>query len=455
MQCTKKLGVSIILNSLNKDYDQFVQNYNMHSMGKTLAESHAMLKLHEKGIPKKAKTPTVLAIREGKIQKDKKKPQWVKGEAKGNNKLVYAPKTKIPPPPKRDNPANDSIYHYCKEVGHWRRNCSSYHAELKKRKNAGGLVLQGLRESKKLKHGALSLYMENGMSATVEAIRSFDLILPSGLIIVLDNCHFAPTVTRGVVSISRLVNNCGPFRTVSIEDANYFITFTDDFSRYGFVYLMKHKHEVFETFKGYSLETAARILNMVPSKKFNLMVQEASGSHGLLEASGSDVGLELIQEDDTQPSENTSEIHDEVMPTEVEAQNVKIPIRKSARIPQAPYRYGFYVDVKEYELGDLNEPPNYKAALSDRLKAMNTEIQSMKDNQVWVLVDLPPNGQTVGSKGIFKKKTNMDGNVHTFKARLVAKGYSKTYGVNYGETFSPVANIRAIRIFLAIDAFYD
>ncbi|GJU60883.1 hypothetical protein Tco_1238649, partial [Tanacetum coccineum] len=62
-----ELGVSLILNSLNKDYDQFVQNYNMHSMGKTKAELLAMLKLHEKGIPKKAETPVVLAIREGKI----------------------------------------------------------------------------------------------------------------------------------------------------------------------------------------------------------------------------------------------------------------------------------------------------------------------------------------------------------------------------------------------------
>ncbi|GKB23929.1 hypothetical protein Tco_0863330 [Tanacetum coccineum] len=70
----KELGVSLILNSLNKDYDRFVQNYNMHSIGKTIAELHVMLKLHEKGIPKKAETPVVLAIREGKIHKDKKKP---------------------------------------------------------------------------------------------------------------------------------------------------------------------------------------------------------------------------------------------------------------------------------------------------------------------------------------------------------------------------------------------
>ncbi|GJZ47215.1 hypothetical protein Tco_0601047 [Tanacetum coccineum] len=53
----KELGVSLILNSLNKDYDRFIQNYNMHSMGKTLAELHAMLKLYEKGIPKKVETP--------------------------------------------------------------------------------------------------------------------------------------------------------------------------------------------------------------------------------------------------------------------------------------------------------------------------------------------------------------------------------------------------------------
>ncbi|GJS88792.1 retrotransposon protein, putative, ty1-copia subclass [Tanacetum coccineum] len=65
------------------------------------------------------------------------------------------------------------------------------------------------------------------------------------------------------------------------------------------------------------------------------------------------------------------------------------------------------------------------------IDAMNAEIQSMMDNMVWVLVDLPPGCKTIGSKWIFKKKTDMDGIVHTYKARLVAKdmanGYKKAF----------------------------
>ncbi|GJU69636.1 retrotransposon protein, putative, ty1-copia subclass [Tanacetum coccineum] len=52
---------------------------------------------------------------------------------------------------------------------------------------------------------------------------------------------------------------CGPFRTVSREGASYFITFTYDFSRYGNVYLMKHKHEVFETFKVFQNEVGNQL----------------------------------------------------------------------------------------------------------------------------------------------------------------------------------------------------
>ncbi|GJX67523.1 retrotransposon protein, putative, ty1-copia subclass [Tanacetum coccineum] len=473
-----ELGVSLILNSLNKDYDQSVQNYNMHSMGKSIVELHAMLKLHEKGIPKKAETPTVLAKWEGKIQKDKKKP---KAKLKKRKNASMASTSGI---------CNIELYAFPNKTWVYDTGYGTYICNTS----------QGLRGSRKFKHGALILYMGNRMRAVVEAIGSFDLVLPSGLIIVLDNynvfyfnaiprdgiyetdmhnlylnvssmfnvrnkrvkhaldssylwhyrlghinnkridklqhdgimqpthdeslekckscisrkmvCKLFPYQVERAKDLLGLIHTdvCGPFRTVSREG------YPKEMMGY------------------YPLENKIFVARNVEFFKNSLMVQEASGSHGLLESSGSGEGLELIQEEDTQPSKNTSEIRKDTSSTD---------------------RYGFYVDVEEHELGDLNEPPDYKAALSDPefdkwFEAMNIEMQSMKDNQVWVLVDLPPNGQTVRSKWLFKKNTDIDGNVHTFKARLVAKGYTQTYGADYRETFSPVVDNRAIRILLAI-----
>ncbi|GJV04331.1 retrotransposon protein, putative, ty1-copia subclass, partial [Tanacetum coccineum] len=170
--------------------------------------------------------------------------------------------------------------------------------------------------------------------------------------------------------------------------------------------------------------------------------------------------LEIIQEEDTHPSINTSLNHAEDNLEIDEPQSDIIPIRRSIRTRRLTDRMCLYTDAEEHELGDLGKPANYKAALLDPefdkwLNAMNVEIQSIKDNEVWVLVELPPNGKTVGSKWLFKKKTNMDGAVHTYKAYLVVKGYTQTPEIDYKETFSPIADIRAIRILMAIAAYYD
>nr|GEZ25528.1 hypothetical protein [Tanacetum cinerariifolium] len=160
------------------------------------------------------------------------------------------------------------------------------------------------------------------------------------------------------------------------------------------------------------------------------------------EASGSLEDFKIIQEEDRHPSINTSLNHEEDDQEINEPQSDIIPIRRSTRIRHAPDRMCLYINVVEHELGDLGEPAKYKAALLDPesekwLNTMNVEIQSMKDNEVWVLVELPPNGKTVGSKWLFKKKTDVEGVVHTYKAHLVAKGYTQTQGIDYEETFSP------------------
>ena len=67
-----------------------------------------------------------------------------------------------------------------------------------------------------------------------------------------------------------------------------------------------------------------------------------------------------------------------------------------------------------------------------------------------------PNGvKSIGSKWIFKFKTDKDGNVSVYKARLVVKGFRQIHGIDYDETFSSVVMIRSIRIILAITAYYD
>nr|GEW50882.1 ribonuclease H-like domain-containing protein [Tanacetum cinerariifolium] len=142
---TQNLAVSLILVTLRKEYDSFVQNYNIHCMGKTVTELHAMLKLHEQTLPPKEVTPALYAIRAGRVSKNQKKEphmdakgnQW-KGKAKMGYVPVpsppFEPKPKNPSTLKKDNPAKDAICHQCGEVGHWRRNCPVYLGELLKKK---------------------------------------------------------------------------------------------------------------------------------------------------------------------------------------------------------------------------------------------------------------------------------------------------------------------------------
>ncbi|GJX20229.1 hypothetical protein Tco_0222906, partial [Tanacetum coccineum] len=83
--------------------------------------------------------------------------------------------------------------------------------------------------------------------------------------------------------------------------------------------------------------------------------------------------------------------------------------RRSTRTCRPTYRLCLYVDAEEHELGDLGEPANYNAVLLDPesdkwLNAMNVEMQSMRDNEVWELVDLPPNEKIVVINGSSKRR---------------------------------------------------
>nr|GEZ54215.1 hypothetical protein [Tanacetum cinerariifolium] len=147
------LSVGLILNGLTSDFAGFVRNYNMNNMGKTIGELYAMLIGCEKGLPRKAATPQVMAIHGGRIQKANKKSQNAKGKGKGKGKgkdKSYVSKSKNPKPNAKEHSIKNDACHHCKEVGHWKRNCHVYLAKLiKNKKQVGYASSLGSYRSKK------------------------------------------------------------------------------------------------------------------------------------------------------------------------------------------------------------------------------------------------------------------------------------------------------------------
>ncbi|GJZ33086.1 retrotransposon protein, putative, ty1-copia subclass [Tanacetum coccineum] len=592
------MAVNLINRSLNKDFGDFVRNFNMHCVGKTVSDLHALLIDYEKGLKDKViPTPQVFSIQKGRDNKSK--PQGnkqKKGKGKADkNKQVVPSQPKPNPKKRKENPNKDQACHHCHMTGHWKRNCPLYLEELRANKKksehsaagSGNLfaielfnlthklnswvydtgcgihvcnTLQGFNAERKLAYGDQYLHMGNGAQAVVEAIGTQikglfgkkDDILRNGSDI--GKTRMQKLQREGLLESI----NDGSYdkckscisRKMTKKPFNNNIVST---CRYGYVYLLKHKHEVFETFKVFKsevelqpgkkikalrsdrggeylsqefkeyLESAVRILNMVPTKKVdktpyeiwhgkvpNLSYLKVWGCEAYVKRDSADklqqrsvkcifVGYpketmgyyfyfppknkvivarygdflerDLISQEfsgrnydledyhmDTLPSENTSEIP--VEPESLGPPPELIPVRRSERPKNAPNRLCLNMEVEDNEVGDLGEPANYRAAILDPEKekwlgAMDEEMKSMKVNKVWIVVDRPPNAKVVRSKWLYKKKTDMDGKVHTYKARLVAKGCTQTYGIDYEETFSPVADIRAIRILIAIAAYYD
>lgn len=102
----------------------------------------------------------------------------------------------------------------------------------------------------------------------------------------------------------------------------------------------------------------------------------------------------------------------------------------------------------------VSDPMSFEEAAKQEewQRAMKNEISAIEKNETWVLCDLPQEKNAIGLKWIFKTKYNADGTIQKHKARLVAKGYAQQQGVDFQETFAPVARFETVRTLLALAA---
>ncbi|KAA0047306.1 Retrovirus-related Pol polyprotein from transposon TNT 1-94 [Cucumis melo var. makuwa] len=167
----------------------------------------------------------------------------------------------------------------------------------------------------------------------------------------------------------------------------------------------------------------------------------------LFPPSESPLGNELAQSAPTSATSDQSSISDgSPEPTP------DTPPRRSTRVREPP------IHLQDYHyfstIISLVEPTSYQEASTNPLwqKAMNDELQALEKTHTWDYVDLPPGKRPIGCKWIYKIKTHSDGTIERYKAHLVAKGYSQEYGIDYEETFAPVARMTSVRSLLVVAA---
>jgi len=126
---------------------------------------------------------------------------------------------------------------------------------------------------------------------------------------------------------------------------------------------------------------------------------------------------------------------------------VKYPIQRLTYDGFVAHHYAYMVRIIQEV-----EPTCFEQAVRNPKwdNAMDEEMVALDANATWELVALPEDKKAIGCKWVYKIKDNADGSMSKYKTRLVAKGYAQTYGIDYEETYSPIAKMTTIRTIITM-----
>lgn len=135
----------------------------------------------------------------------------------------------------------------------------------------------------------------------------------------------------------------------------------------------------------------------------------------------------------------------------------------SGTVPYPIHQFASYVNLKPHYASFLtataqtNIPHTFKQAAYDSnwLAAMKLELNALKNNHTWEIIPKPPDKHIVDCKWLFKVKYLPNGCIERYNARLVSRGFNQTYGLDYFETYAPVAKMTTIRVLIVIAVYQN
>ncbi|GKE53755.1 retrotransposon protein, putative, ty1-copia subclass, partial [Tanacetum coccineum] len=224
-----ELSINIIISGLPAEYNQFVLSYQMNRKEISIMELHSLLQTVEQWI-KKIYVPSTLIAHVLTIAHNAKKRKSSHSNRKGKaakEKSDHGSKRNVESEIAPTSDLKEAMCFYCNTKGNWKRSCPKYLKDLKDRK------------------------VEKGGHSCMFTIELYNTTTFDSW--VLDTGCGSCERGEGLLDLEH-TDVCGPFRSTIKDGKLHYVTFTDDFSRYGYVYLIKHKSNTFEVFKRYQNE---------------------------------------------------------------------------------------------------------------------------------------------------------------------------------------------------------